>query len=137
MNNEIDFEKWELAIGKIVLAGSRVEYELIRLYEKHLPERDYFSDGYLDRYDKAIGFCKKSLNDGFLISRRLIEMKKVAELRHLVAHNPIHYYAPDDTWCIFDNKNQEQKITLQELEKEALRLWDISVGLSALLRISV
>ena len=61
MDDELDFEKWEAAIGKLILACSRVEYELIRLYEKWLPDRVYHKDAYLSRFDKSIGVARRSL----------------------------------------------------------------------------
>ena len=53
MNKELELEKWQAAIGKLIMACSRVEYELMRFYGTKLPERSYYDDSYFDRFDKS------------------------------------------------------------------------------------
>lgn len=113
--NELDFEEWQMAIGKLVMACSRVEFELLRFYKLRLPERSYLDDSYLDRFDKAIGVSKKIFDSKMGITKGLIEIRKIANYRHMVAHNPIHYSSDTDTWHIFDLKNGKDSITLNEL----------------------
>lgn len=137
IEQDLKFEKWESAIGKLVLACSRVEYELIRLYEKHLPGRDYHKDGYESRFDKSIGVAKSRLECGDRIAEALIVMKKAAHYRHLVAHNPIHYSSETDNWHIFDLKNNEISICLDELIGLSKNISKHSIALSADLRINV
>lgn len=137
MEDELDFEKWESAIGKLILACSRVEYELIRLYEKWLPDRTYHEDDYLSRFDKAIGVAKRSLENGDNISELLIHMKKAANFRHLVAHNPIHYSSETDDFHIFDLKNNEDSVCVNELLSIAESVGIISIELTVQLRINV
>jgi hypothetical protein len=134
---EFDFERWEAAIGKVVLACARVEYELIGLYEKWMPDRIYHDDSYEGRYDKAIGVARSSLPKGNEIATNLIEMKKYARYRHLVAHNPIHYSSESDTWKIFDLKNNEIEVSLSELEEISGKAYKLSVQTAVLLRVNV
>ena len=137
MEDELDFEKWESAIGKLILSCSRVEYELMRLYQKHIPEREYHSDSYESRFDKSIGFAKKTLKNGNVIAAMLVEMKKVASYRHLVAHNPVHYSSYTDTWHIFDLKNNTDSVSLNELLELSKSVNNLSISLAAELRINI
>lgn len=137
MEEELDFDKWEAAIGKIILACSRVEYELSRLYEKWMPGRNYHSDDYLGRFDKSIGVAKKSLPEGGAIAEKLIEMKGYARYRHLVAHNPIHYSSDTDSWHIFDLKDEKSEVDLNDLIELSNKAYETSIDLSALLRVNV
>lgn len=137
MEKELNFNKWESAIGRLILSCSRVEYELIRLYEKWLPNRTYHSDSYLSRYDKAIGVAKESLNQGEQIASMLIQMRKFAHLRHMVAHNPIHYSTETETWHIFDLKDNKDSIDLQSLLDVSEKIYKLSTLLSYLLRVNI
>ena len=137
MNNELDFNKIEAAIGKMVLACSRVEYELIRLYEKYLPERDYHRDSYFDRYKKAISVANATLTNGDIIAQKLTEMKTIAGYRHLVAHNPVHYSNETGTWHIFDLKNNKKSESLNNLGALSVAANKLSRELSVLLRVNV
>lgn len=137
MEDELDFKRWEAAIGKLILSCSRVEYELIRLYEKHMPDREYHSDGYESRFDKSIGVAKKALNNGEQIAAMLVEMKKVAFYRHLVAHNPMHYSSDTDTWHIFDLKINKDSVSLNELSQLSMSVDKLSSCLATELRINV
>ncbi len=134
---DLDFEKWEPAIGKLILACSRIEYELMRLYEKHMPDRDFHADSYESRFNKSIGVAKKSLENGDYIAEFLIFMKRVANFRHLIAHNPIHYCSSTDAWHIFDLKNNENSLSLDEIMSLAKPVDNISSILAAQLRINV
>lgn len=137
MEKELDFEKWEAAIGKIILACSRVEYELSRLYEKWMPDRDYHSDSYLCRYDKAIGVAKESLRESSPIVEKLIEMKRFSRYRHLVAHNPIHYSSKTNSWHIFDLKDEKSEVDLNDLIGISQKIYEVSIDLAVLLRVNV
>lgn len=137
MKDELDFDKWESAIGKLILSCSRVEFELLRLYEKWLPSRKYHKDSYIDRFDKAIGVANRSLNQGSDVADLLIAMKKYAKLRHMVAHNPIHYSSSEDAWFIFDLKSGESAINISNLEQEAKLAGALSTRLCILLRVNV
>ncbi len=137
IEHDLKFDQWEAAIGKLVLACSRVEYEMIRLYEKHMPDRDFHSDGYESRFDKSIGVAKARFDDGERIAVALIHMKKIASYRHMVAHNPIHYSPETDNWHIFDLKRNEDSISLDELVELSKNVSRHSIALSADLRINV
>ena len=137
MDEDLDFDKWEFSIGKIILSCSRVEYELSRLYEKWMPERSFYSDDYLSRFDKSIGVAKNSLKNGDEIARKLIEMKALSKYRHLVAHNPIHYSSNTESWHIFDLKDEIIEVDLNDLGKIAEECWRISIDLSVMLRVNV
>ena len=137
MDDELDFEKWEAAIGKLILACSRVEYELIRLYEKWLPDRVYHKDAYLSRFDKSIGVARRSLKNGDTISELLVHMKKAANIRHLIAHNPIHYSSETNDFHIFDLKNNENSVCINELLSISESVGIISTELAVQLRINV
>ena len=134
MENELNFEEWESAIGRLILSCSRVEYELIRLYEKWLPNRTYHSDGYLNRFDKAIGVAKESLNQGEQIATMLIKMRTFANLRHMVAHNPIHYSVETQTWHVADLKENKDSIDINRLLDVVEEVHKVSTILSYLLR---
>lgn len=114
-DNELDFEKWQVAIGKLIMACSRVEFELLRFYQLRLPERSYLDDSYLDRFDKAIGVSKKIFDSNMGITEGLIKIRKIANYRHMVAHNPVHYSSDTGTWHIFDLKNGKDSVTLNDL----------------------
>jgi hypothetical protein len=137
MNEEINFDKWESSIGRIILSCSRVEYELSRLYEKWMPDRSYYSDDYLSRFDKSIGVAKQSLKNGDNIGRKLIEMKAFSKYRHLVAHNPIHYSSDTGLWHIFDMKDEKIEVDLNDLENIASKAYKTSIDLSVMLRVNV
>jgi hypothetical protein len=137
MDEELDFDKWESSIGKIILACSRVEYELSRLYEKWMLDRSYYSDDYLSRYDKSIGVAKQSLRNGCDIGRKLIEMKAFSKYRHLVAHNPIHCSSDTESWHIFDMKDEKVEVDLNDLEEIARQAYKTSIDLSVMLRVYV
>ncbi|MFV1874036.1 MAG: hypothetical protein ACMZ64_12010 [Oleiphilus sp.] len=137
MNDELDFEKWEAAIGKLILACSRVEYELMRLYDKWLPDRVYHEDAYLSRFDKSIGVAKQSLTNGYMIAELLVQMKRAANIRHLVAHNPIHYSSETDSFHIFDLKTNKDSVCLNDLLSISESVGNISIDLACQLRINV
>lgn len=137
MDDELNFEKWEAAIGKLILACSRVEYELIRLYEKWLPDRSYHDDAYLSRFDNSIGVARRSLENGDSISELLIRMKKAAKIRHLIAHNPIHYSSETDDFHIFDLKNKDGSVCINDLLLIAESVGITSTELSVQLRINI
>lgn len=137
MEEKLNFELWEAAIGKLILACSRVEYEMIRLYEKRIPEVLYHRDSYLNRFDRAIKIAKASLDNGDEISGKLAEMKKFAEYRHLVAHNPIHYSNETDSWHIFDLKNNSKSVQINDLCEIAEEAKSLSIELCVLLRCNV
>lgn len=133
----MEFNKIEAAIGKMVLACSRVEYELIRLYEKYLPERAYHRDSYFDRYKNTITVAKVSLTNGDMIAKKLTEMKEIAEYRHLVAHNPVHYSNETETWHIFDLKQNKKSVSINNLGALSEAANKLSMELSVLLRVNV
>lgn len=137
MNDELDFNKIEASIGKMVLACSRVEYELIRLYEKYLPERAYHRDSYFYRYNKAINIAKSSLTNGNMIATKLIKMKEFAEYRHLIAHNPVHYTNDTGTWHILDLKQNNKSVAINNLAALSEAANKLSIELSVLLRVNV
>lgn len=132
-----DLDKWEIAIGKLILSCSRVEYEIIRLYEKWLPNRSYHSDDYFGRFDKAIGVAKTKLENGQEISEKLVEMRKYAKFRHLIAHNPVHYSNESEEWEIFDLKNEEESVNFSCLVTITQEIYELSVKLAVLLRVNV
>lgn len=137
IEQDLKFEQWEVAIGRLILACSRVEYELIRLYVKYLPDRDYHKDSYESRFDKSIGVARSKLDCGERIASALVLMKKVAHYRHMVAHNPIHYSLETDNWYIFDLKSNKNSICLDELLELAKNIHKHSIALSADLRLNV
>lgn len=137
MSEDLDFCKWESAVGKLILSCSRVEYELMRLYEKHYPEKNYHTDSYEKRFDKSIGFARNHLRDGEEVANMLVNMKQVAFYRHLVAHNPIHYSSVTDNWHIFDLKTNKDSVSLDELVKLSKAVDEFSINLATKLRINV
>ena len=44
MDDELDFERWESAVGKIVMSLSRVEGELLMKYQSHFSKTKYFNE---------------------------------------------------------------------------------------------
>ncbi|MGI1668867.1 MAG: hypothetical protein K6L74_00945 [Neptuniibacter sp.] len=143
--DELDFEKWEALIGKIILACTKVEYELTRLYEVCLPNRDFHKDDYSGRFDKAIGVAKSRLKNGDVIANMLIEMKKYSKIRHMVAHNPIHYLSQEERkmvsdgceFGILDAKKGGEVVTIKSIEKDATNASNLSNALCSELRINV
>ncbi|WP_350289030.1 hypothetical protein [uncultured Croceitalea sp.] len=133
--NEIDFEKWQMAIGKLIMACSRVEFELLRFYQLRLPERSYLEDSYLDRFDKAIGVSKKMFEPEIGITQGLIEIRKIAIYTHMVAHNPVHYSSETDNWCIFNLKNGKISVTLNDLVSISNDAEVLSIRVAGALRI--
>lgn len=111
----MEFEKWESAIGRLVLSCSIVEFELLRLYEKYLSKRSFYDDSYLNRFDNSIGVVKREFLIGDEIAENLIEMRKMAEYRHLVAHNPVLYDKERECCYIQDQKNGNATIDLSEI----------------------
>ena len=143
MDEDLDFEQWEAAIGKLLMAFARVEYELLQLYKAWLPMRDYFRDSFDQRFDKAIGACKRHLPGNNNVIGLLIKMKQWGRLRHLIAHNPIeaHVYEEGGERCvsffIVDSKGSEERVSLADLRNTSLSAWRASVALAVELRINV
>ena len=136
MEADLIFEKWEMTIGKLILACARVEYELFRLYNYWIPAKTFHNDNYEKRYDKFIGLVKMKLNNDTIVNQ-LIEMKSFVKFRHIIAHNPIHYSNSHNEWRIFDLKNNNKSIPLDELIDISKKANDLSIRLSANLRINV
>jgi hypothetical protein len=140
MNDEVDFQKWECSIGKLILACSRVEYEIMRLYEKWMPNRNYYDDTYEKHFDTSIGVVKDNIQNGEKIADMLISMKQFAAKRHLVAHNPIHYSSASPEageFFIFDLKGNELRLSLKELEQDSYEAYCLSIDLCYQLRVNV
>lgn len=145
MDNGVDFDRLEAAIGKLILACSRVEYELLRLYRSWMPSRDYFRDSYAKRYDRAIGEAKQKVGETHEMVEMLISMRKLSSLRHQVAHNPIHHVTSRDReshgisaeFAIFDQKGSEAPLSLDDLESQAADAYRLSVRLAVSLRTNV
>ena len=133
--NELDFEKWQMAIGKLIMACSRVEFELLRFYQLRLPERSYLDDSYLDRFDKAIGVSKIVFDSEIGVVQGLIKIRKIASYRHMVAHNPVHYSSETDEWHIFDLKSGKYSVTLNDLVSISQEAELTSIRVASALRI--
>tara|TARA_R100001230_G_C5494920_1_gene41126 strand:- start:59 stop:475 length:417 start_codon:yes stop_codon:yes gene_type:complete len=137
MSNQLNLESWKQLIGKLILSCTRVEYELFRLYKNWLPNRQFYDDTYEDKYNKSIGITKEKVGEHNELLEELIEMKKIAKYRHLVAHNPVHYCNKTSSWKIFDLKKEELSIDINDLKDITNRAESLSILLSKNLRIII
>lgn len=137
MSKELNLEEWQQQIGKLIMSCTRVEYELSRLYKIWLSNRNFSDDSYDEKYNKSIGISKLNIGEHHEMIQQLVEMKKIATHRHLVAHNPVHYSNESSTWRIFNLKSNKESIGLFELEVLAERAEILSLKLSANLRVLI
>jgi len=145
MGDALDFDRYETAIGRLILACSRVEYELFRAYQEWLPSRSYFNDRYASRFDRVIESAQERVARPESLVEMLVGMRDLAAIRHLVAHNPIHHVATEDRhrfqtpmdFAVLDNKGGEQALSLEELEAFADKARSLSIRLAVSLRTQV
>lgn len=137
MSKELNLEEWQQQIGKLIMSCTRVEYELSRLYKIWLSNRNFSDDSYDEKYNKSIGISKLNIGEHHEMIQQLVEMKKIATHRHLVAHNPVHYSNESSTWRILNLKSNKESIGLFELEVLAERAEILSLKLSANLRVLI
>ena len=64
-------------------------------------------------------------------------MKKAANIRHLIAHNPIHYSSETDGFHIFDLKNNDNSVCINDLLSISESVGIISTELAVQLRMNV
>lgn len=56
MDDDLDFNRWESAVGKIVMSLSRVEGELLMKYQLHFSKTKYFKDTFNERISRIHEF---------------------------------------------------------------------------------
>jgi hypothetical protein len=142
MEDELDFTRIEAAIGRLILACSRVEYELFRLYQKWIPKHDYFAEKYAKRYNRAIEIARNKLNSADDVVEMLVRMKELTRVRHIVAHNPVHYINAGERdelglhaeFAIVDQKGGQRALSISDMERYAREAYRLSVKLAGALR---
>lgn len=89
MDDELDFSRWESAVGKLVMSLSRIEGELLLKYELKLSRTKYFKADFKERLNKIEELynseCGQNKNASDLFDQIRLDIK----FRNLVAHNPI------------------------------------------------
>lgn len=137
MNEELDFNRWELAVGKIVMSLSCVEGELLMKYQCYFSKTKYFDATFNERlsairnlYEQECGKCQSAaiLFEG---------VSKATAYRNLVAHNPVYADVSGDVlkFNISIVKGAPISVDIDTLEKEAERIWSLCNDFSVLLRI--
>ena len=137
MDARNDFERWQFAIGKLIFSCARVEYEILKLYNKWLPKRDFHKDKFKQKYDVTIGIVKSKFGKEHELVMQLIEMKSYASIRHVVAHTPVHYSHEYYDWRFFDLKSNLISFNILELEKISKKAELDSIILSMNLRVNL
>jgi hypothetical protein len=137
MDDELDFDKWESAVGKIVMSLSRVEGELLMKYESHFSKTKYFKDSFKGRLNKIKELynaeCGKSIASDLLF----VQVSQATDYRNLVAHNPVYADITGEMlkFKISTLKQNGISIDLIELKEEAKRISSLCTDFSVLLRI--
>jgi len=115
--------EWESSVGKIILSFGDLELVMYRLYEIYIPDRSYYDDNFESRFNKLIGTIKLTNSKEKAVGA-LIELKKLSETRHLLAHSALYIdmYQHDTTgkikleMSITDKRLREKRITMTELK---------------------
>jgi hypothetical protein len=137
MDDELDFERWESAVGKIVMSLSRVEGELLMKYQSHFSKTKYFKDSLKERLSRIQELYNKECGNSFSATLSFKQVLDDIEYRNLVAHNPVYADTSGEflKFKVSTLKNDGISIDLPELECEAKRIWSSCVDFNVLLRV--
>ncbi len=136
MDDELDFDRWASAVGKIVMSLSRVEGELLMKYETSLSKNRYFKDSFWQRLSKIRELYNTECGENSVADSLFEKILKATEYRNLVAHNPIYADISGGLlkFEISTQKKDDISIDLVFLEKEAKRICLLCTEFSVLLR---
>ena len=137
MDDELDFDRWESAIGKIVMSLSRVEGELLMKYEQHFSKTKYFKDTLKERISRIHELYNAECGKNSQASSLFEQISKDIEYRNLVAHNPVYADTSGDflKFEISTLKKDGISVDLCEIEKQAKRIWSVCIDFTYLLRV--
>jgi hypothetical protein len=137
MDEELDFDRWEAAIGKIIISYARVEFELMSKYEEFLPEDNYFKDRFADRLKKIENLYNTECGKNAKASALFKKIKDQAKLRNLVAHNPVLADVTNGvlTFKIYSARKPTVIYNVVELEQQAQSISNLCINFSVLLRV--
>ena len=135
MDESLDLEQWESAVGKIVTSLARLEGELLLKYESHFSRKKYFDDSLEQRiqrienlYEEECGMIASSKN---LFSN----IREHVKLRNLVAHNPVYYDSVSSKFQITNGQSKSKFVNVSELNGLSQKLYSSSLEFTVLLRI--
>ena len=89
MDDELDFGRWESAVGKLVMSLSRIEGELLLKYEQKLSRTKYFKAEFKERLNKVEELYNSECGENQYASGLFEQIRLDTKFRNLVAHNPI------------------------------------------------
>lgn len=137
MENELDFGRWEAAIGKLILSLSRVEGELLLKYESHLSRTKYFNSTFAQRLNKVEELYNSECGKNENATAIFEDIRTIAKYRNLVAHNPIFADHSGDSFgfTIAAAKNKSIKLDIAELERKSNDIWNICIEFACLVRL--
>jgi hypothetical protein len=137
MDDELDFDRWESAVGKIVMSLSRIEGELLMKYESHLSKTKYFNDTFKERISRIHELYNAECGNNSTATSLFKQVSDDIEYRNLVAHNPVYADTTGDflKFEISTIKTDGISIDLSELECEAKRIWTSCIDLTYFLRV--
>lgn len=136
MDDELDFDRWESAVGKIVMSLSRVEGELLMKYETHFSKTKYFKDSFKERISRVHDLYNAECGTNSTADSLFFQVSEDIEYRNLVAHNPIYADMGGEflKFKISTLKSEGISIDLIELERKAHRIWSTCLAFAVLLR---
>ncbi len=137
MDDELDFERWESAVGKIVMSLSRVEGELLIKYQSHFSKNKYFKDSFKERLARIQELYNNECGINLLATSLFEQVSDDIEYRNLVAHNPVYADMSGEflKFKVSTLKSDGISIDLPELECEAKRIWSSCIDFTVLLRV--
>jgi hypothetical protein len=136
MDDELDFDRWESAIGKIVLSLSRVEGELLLKYEQSISRTKYFNATLSERLNKIEELYNDECGENDRASSFFEQIRKDIKFRNLVAHNPI-FADMSGEYLVFKitaANNKSISLNLVGIEKESKRIWNTCIDFTDILR---
>jgi hypothetical protein len=137
MDDELDFERWESAVGKIVMSLSRIEGELLMKYETHYSKTKYFKDTFKERISRIHDLYNSECGESSQATILFQQVSEDVEYRNLVAHNPVYADASGDflKFEISTLKKDGISVDLKVLEYESKRIWSSCMDFAYLLRV--
>ncbi len=137
MDDELDFGRWESAVGKLVMSLSRIEGELLLKYEQKLSRTKFFKAEFKDRLNKVEELYNSECGENRYASGLFEQIRLDTKFRNLVAHNPI-FADMSGEYLVFKitaANNKSINLNLAELEEKSQRIFNTCIDFSYLIRV--
>jgi len=137
MDDELDFSRWESAVGKLVMSLSRVEGELLLKYEQKLSRTKYFNADLRERLNKIEELYNSECGQNKYAYDLFNQIRSDTKFRNLVAHNPIFADISGEylAFKISAANNKSINLNLAELEEKSQRIFNTCIEFSCLIRV--